>query len=201
MTEVPQWSSFYESSKDKQPRQILLDALEYIPQPGTALDIGAGALNETKYLLQHGFEVTAVDSEPASARGAAAINDKKLHFVPASYEAFEFPKNHYDLAAAVYALPFTSPEQFDGVVSGVLNSVKPGGVFAGHFFGEQDGWNDGQNKVNFVSEEKMRGFFKDFDILSLEEEKAEGTTATGDTKYWHVYHVIAKKRKAIAEQL
>jgi SAM-dependent methyltransferase len=190
----PEWSAFCKITNGRPPREILLKALEAAGHKGKALDIGAGALNETRYLLSQGFEVTAVDSEPASAESAARIQDEKLQFEAVSYEVFRFPKDHYDLAVALYALPFTPPEHFKRVVQKLLGSIKPGGVFVGQFFGPDDEWNDGSSHINFVSKNDVKNMFKSFEILSLEEEKGPGTTATGGTKYWHIFHIVAKKR-------
>ena len=190
----PEWSDFCKITSGRQPREILLKALGSVRHKGKALDIGAGALNETRYLLGQGFEVTAVDSEPVSAEVAARIQDEKLHFEAVSYEDFKFRKDSYDLAAALYALPFTPPEHFKAVVQKLLGSIKTGGVFVGQFFGPDDEWNDGSSRINFVSGSDVKDMFKPFEILSFEEEKGPGTTATGGTKYWHIFHVIAKKR-------
>jgi tellurite methyltransferase len=175
------------------PRPILVDALKKVHHIGKALDIGAGALNETKYLLAQGFEVTAIDNEPRVAQAAKALNGAKLNFQPLSYQDFKFPNNHYDLVAALYALPFTPPKYFKKVVNSALGSVKPGGVFVGQLFGKEDEWNDGKTNINFVSKDGLINFFKNYDILSLDEEKGDGTTATGGRKFWHTFHIIAKK--------
>jgi trans-aconitate methyltransferase len=190
---IPKWDSFYKTTKNRPPRQELLKALLYVKAPGTAIDIGAGALNESRYLLSQGFEVTAIDSEPAVANEARTITGEKFHFKPVSYEQFSYPKHHFDLVVALYALPFIPPAYFNHVVSDVLGSVKPGGVFVGHMFGKQDEWNDGQSQANFVSEAAAKNFFKDFDILDWQEEKGPGQTSDGETKFWHVYHIIAKR--------
>jgi SAM-dependent methyltransferase len=188
-----QWDKFYENSKDRPLRQLLLDSMAYVKPPGKALDIGAGALKESRYLLDQGFEVTAFDSEPAAAEIAKTILDDKFRFQPASYWEFKYPQQEYDLVTAMYALPFTPPEQFDEVMRNVLDSVKPGGIFAGHFFGEQDEWNNRANNMSFVSEPALHKFFEGFDELSFCEQKGEDSTDSGGMKFWHIYHLIARK--------
>lgn len=193
MNPVPKWDKFYENSKDRPLRQLLLDTMEYVKRPGKALDIGAGALKESQFLLDKGFEVTAFDSEPAAAAIAKTIHNDKFHFQKASYSEFKYPQQEYDLVLAMYALPFTPPEQFDKVMRGVLGAVKPGGIFAGHFFGEQDEWNSGQNNMSFLSEPTLHALFKDFEELYLREQKGEDSTDSGGMKYWHIYHIIARR--------
>lgn len=51
------WSSFIKETKNRSPRQITRTALPWVKNKGRALDIGGGALNDTKYLLENGFNV------------------------------------------------------------------------------------------------------------------------------------------------
>ena len=48
------------------PRPLLLNALAYVEFHGRALDLGAGPLNDSRYLLSQGFK-KVVALEPASA--------------------------------------------------------------------------------------------------------------------------------------
>lgn len=194
MYKIPAWDDFYEATKDRPPRQILIDAVKHVERSGLALDIGAGALNETKFLLKQGFEVTAIDSEPTSAKAARALANPKLHFHRVSYEKFSFPKQEYDLVAAIYALPFTPPEYFDKVMRSVLSSVKPGGVFAGHFYGEHDEWNSGTTNMSFVSKSAIQNYFKEFEMIDFDEREGEESADTGGTKYWHIFQIIARRK-------
>ncbi|MFZ2804704.1 MAG: class I SAM-dependent methyltransferase, partial [Patescibacteria group bacterium] len=106
---------------------------------GKAIDIGGGALKDTRYLLEQGFDVTVVDSEPSMAKIAESINSDKLHAVVSSFVDFDFPKNTFDVASAMFSLPFSPPETFDAVVEKIKMSLVEGGIFCGNFFGMMDG--------------------------------------------------------------
>lgn len=190
---VPKWDSFYEMTAGKPPRPLLLKGLKYVSRKDKALDIGAGGLNETKYLLDQGFQVTALDGEPSSAAAAKRMNNEKLHFYKANFEDFTFPTQEFDLAVALYTLQFTPRQHFDRVVKAVLDSIKPEGIFVGNLFGEDDEWNNGENQVNFVNETTAKAFFRDFNVLEWKEEKGPQYTDTGEMKYWHIYHIIAQR--------
>lgn len=190
----PGWDVFCQATKDRPPREILVKALELVPTTGKAIDIGAGALNETRYLLQKGFEVTAIDAEPSVAKEAKKLKNKKLHFHLTRYEDFDFPKNQYVLAVAMFALPFTNPSSFSSVLRNIFESLKSEAVFVGHFFGIKDEWNRKDSGINFHTKAQLVDLFKDFSILSLKEIEEEGKTATGQNKHWHFFEIIARRK-------
>src|SRR5258706_15675273 len=61
---IPDWGRFYGFTKDSPPWQLLVRAAALAPRRGSALDLGAGAGRDTRYLLEQGFQVTAVDPHP-----------------------------------------------------------------------------------------------------------------------------------------
>ena len=62
---------FYKRTKDKSPSFLLVHALKHCVQRNDALDLGCGAGRDTRFLLQQGFRVTAVDLD---AKKVEAIN-------------------------------------------------------------------------------------------------------------------------------
>lgn len=46
----------------------------------------------------------------------------------------------------------------------------------------------------FLSKDEIIRLFEKFEIISLEEIEEDGKTALGNTKHWHVFNVIAKKK-------
>ena len=54
------WGRFYTYTKDSPPWPLLVRAASLVPRNGRALDLGAGAGRDTRYLLEQGFRVTAV---------------------------------------------------------------------------------------------------------------------------------------------
>lgn len=59
-----------------------------------------------------------------------------------SFEILDLPDA--DLEFAQMSLPFAGPNLVEATAN-ALGAVKPGGVFAGHFFGINDDWIDGEN--------------------------------------------------------
>ena len=187
------WSDYYKVTKAKPPRPLLVKALESVADKNKAIDIGGGALNDTRYLLEQGFDVTVIDKSPLMEQESEDIPNDKLHAFTVGFEDFDFPENGYDLASAMYALPFTDPAHFDSVFTKIKGSLKMGGIFCGQFFGERDEWSTNQ-KMTFHTKEQAENLLSDLEVISFKEEEKEDKTAKGDMKHWHVFHIIARKK-------
>lgn len=187
------WSEYHNITKLKPPRPLLVKALEYVSIKNKAIDIGGGALNDTRHLLEKGFDVTVIDKSDSMEEEVKSIKNKKLHSFVVGFEDFDFPKNEYDIASAMYALPFIEPKNFDNVFIKIINSINTGGVFCGHFFGIRDEWSENP-KMTFHIKEKIEDLLKDLELIYFKEEEKDGVTAKGINKHWHVFHIIAKKK-------
>lgn len=181
------WSEYYKGTAGNPPHPLLIKALEFISNKDKALDLGAGALNETKYLLEQGFEVTAVDQSPLVAEMAKQIQSPKLHVITASFENFDFSRNSYDLIVALFALPFME-NNFESVFARIKSSLKNGGIFCGQFFGNRDQRKNNTNRT-FHTKEQVMDLLSDLEVLSFEEEEK----MKGDMNA-HIFHVIARKK-------
>lgn len=184
------WDAFLQATAKRFIRPLLKEALPYVKAQGIALDLGAGAMNDAAFLVQSGFSVVAVDSNPGVEKFALEIPNVEL--VISSYEDFDFPSEKYDLVNAQYALPFNPPATFNDVFSKLLGSLKKGGIFVGQFFGTEDDWSSTPT-MTFHSEAEVRKLLAPLTIHVFREEKKLGKTATGPEKFWHVFNVIAEK--------
>jgi len=186
------WQEFYEITKNKPPTKLLIKALEHVTKKSKAIDIGGGALKDTRYLLEQGFDVTVVDKADLMAKEAEAIKSSKLHYFVSAFADFNFPKNEYNLASAMYALPFNPPESFDVVFEKIKSSLVRDGIFCGQCFGVRDEWSANQ-KMTFHTKEQVEKLLSDMKVILLDEEEKDDKTANGTPKHWHVFHFIAKK--------
>ena len=186
------WQEYYEITKNKPPSKLLIKALGYVANKNKAVDIGGGALKDTRYLLEQGFDVTVVDKEDLMAKEAEVIKSEKLHCFVSSFADFDFPKNEYDIASAMYSLPFNPPESFDDVFTKIKQSLIKGGIFCGQCFGVRDEWGTNQ-KMTFHTKEQVENLLSDMEVILFNEEEKDDKTANGTPKHWHVFHFIAKK--------
>lgn len=186
------WTGYINTTKNKLPRQLLVRALEYTKNREVALDLGAGALNESKYLLKSGFKkVIAVDNEEDSDL-ISEINHRAFSFENTTIEDYSFLNDYCDLINAQFVLPFVKKEKMDVVMRDIKNSLKKEGIFVGQFFGIKDSWNSLAD-VYVYTEEKVKNLLSGLDIIYFQEEEKDGRTAMDEEKHWHIFHFIAKK--------
>lgn len=186
------WAEYYEITKNKPPTKLLVKALGYITNKNRAIDLGGGALKDTRYLLEQGFDVTVVDKADLMAKGAETIQSDTLHFFISAFNDFNFPKNTYDIASAMYSLPFNHPESFEEVFAKIKDSLVKGGIFCGQCFGVRDDWSANQ-KMTFHTKEQVEKLLSDMEIILFDEEEKDGKTANGMPKHWHIFNFIARK--------
>lgn len=187
------WYEFVELTKNKPPRKLLVKALPFVKERNTALDLGAGALNDSIYLLSEKFaHVIAVDKEPVATEIAKELPSERFTYKISSLEDFSFSPEVVDLINAQYALPFVQPESFDEVWENIGNSLKVGGIFTGQLFGDRDEWN-GRKNMTFHTKDQALKLLSNFETVDFEEEEADKPTAAGIMKHWHVFHFIARK--------
>jgi tellurite methyltransferase len=185
------WGRFYTLTQGSPPWPLLMRASSLTPGKGQALDLGAGAGRDTRYLLEQGFEVTAVDSDPRSVALLSALPQTHLHVVQSSFEEFVFA--NYDLISAQFALPFIPRNRFAEVFMRLKTALSPSGVFVGQFFGVNDQWNTPDSNMTFLVRAEALDLIRDLETIEFTEEDADGHVADGSPKHWHVFHILSRR--------
>lgn len=193
MNQKKDWSEYYDFTRTKPPYSLLIEAIKHVKEKGSALDIGGGALRDTRYLLDTGFDVTVIDNSPLLNAEAAKLNNSKLHTSIVSFEDFDFSKNKYDLVSAMFALNFCNPVHFDMVFKKIKDSLKPEGIFCALLFGNRDEWSGYVDKT-YPSKDKITKLLEDFEIISLDEKNPGEKDDSGELMTsGHVLQFIARK--------
>ena len=184
---------YYEKTKLNKPSPLLsrifINKYNEKISGNKAIDLGCGAGNDTIFLLDKGFEVTAIDSQPQVKEiiEERANTKDNLDIIIGDFSKIQLQKA--DLINANMSLFFVK-ENFNIFIENMLKCVNTNGIFVGNFLGKEDDWS---NIRTTVEKKELLGFFKDFDILYYSEEKYFKDTALGENKFWHVYSVIAQK--------
>lgn len=192
------WENYYQKMQGRAPRQVLLDVLDKFEKETSinsrnAIDLGCGAGNETVVLLEHGWNVLAIDGDPGGIKrlmeNVSKVDRSRLQTQVAKFEQVSLRAT--DLIHASLSLPFCHPDHFPVLWSKIVNAIQPGGRFAGHFFGVRDSWAN-EPDMTFHTEDQVRALFEDFEFESFQEIDEDGT-ATSGPKHWHLFTVIARK--------
>jgi len=195
------WAAYYAKTGARPPRDTLLFALDRFDAEGgnnrerLAVDLGAGGGRDAAELLRRGWRVLAVDAAPESAtaiRGRADLPaDAQLETHTARFEDVDWPS--CDLVNSSFALPICAPRNFPAIWARIRESLKPGGRFAGQLYGDRDSWAGQRDNMTFHTRADVDVLLADFEVEYLEEEEDDSTTPRGETKHWHVFHIVARK--------
>ena len=192
------WSPYYDAVATNPPRRTLLYALDHFDAEGAradrfAVDLGAGSGTDTIELLRRGWRVLAIDADP---NGIPRLRervgpDPGLSTKAGKFEDVRWPKGL--LVNASFSLFFCTPDAFASVWRRIVDSLEPGGRFAGHILGDRDSWaaDPAMNHHNRAQAERLLAALE-IEMFN-EEEEPNGKTATGGTKHWHTFHVVARK--------
>ncbi len=193
------WNEYNKNTANNPPRKLCQEAVQLVDPKDKALDVGAGALNDTKYLLDLGFEVTAIDFNPDILNIAKDINDNNLTIKVTALEEYTPQIKTFNYINAMFSLPFVKPEQFDDVFKGLYNSLTSGGIMAFQLFGDKDQWaetteNDRfHNNMTFLTREQVDRLLEDKIIIKNEEVIEETKLAVGGFRKSHEFRIIIKK--------
>lgn len=189
------WEEYYKQTSDieKETPLFLKEAVKLCPSHTAALDLGAGALSDTRFLINADFdEVIAIDTSETFLSKVKNLNSPTLKAYMTSFYNYEYPYNYFDVINAQYALPFNEPETFELVLKRVFDSLKPGGVFTGQLFGVHDSWS--RNKeMSFVSRKEVCTLMETMDTVKIVESEYDGKDAAGNDKHWHIFNFLIKK--------
>lgn len=199
------WHQYYKIKLKEPVRPLLKKVLTHYMQtekkPGQAVDLGAGVGNESVELLKNEWRVMSVDAE---SQALEIINQRtdiqnyrdRMKIIFSKFENFKWSNLEMpDLVFASYSLPFCHREKFQTVWNDLTSKLRPGGYFAGHFFGNQHlGFSRKDMKsMVFFSKEGILALFKQFKVKDLSESIQDTVSGTGAAIHEHVFEVIAQK--------
>lgn len=192
------WSAYYRAIAGREPRPLFRTALERRGggPPGEAIDLGSGDGTETLALLDAGWRVTAVDltAEAASIIRTRVPADQADRLVTQTCAFIEAHLPAADLVYAGFSLPFMAPPDFAVVWPRLRAALRHGGILAVDLFGPNDSW-AGTRDMTFLARSDIDQLLRGLEVLSLEEEDADGMAASGP-KHWHLFKIVARRPSA-----
>lgn len=190
------WAGFLTATADRDTGPLLPSALEFVGESGEGrlvVDFGCGGGADTRWFLDRGWRVHAVDITPEAEQLILDRVDPKhrdrLTIDIGAFHEVELPKA--DLVYASYSLPFAGAD-LDAAVANGLGAVKGDGAFYGNLFGHNDTWAT-DPLVASVDRDYIERAFSDFSEVHVDEVDEEGPYGGGDLKNWHFYVVAARR--------
>ena len=193
------WAKYYEAV-GLEPRTTLVEALRRFDEEGSrerfAVDLGCGTGGDTVELLRRGWHVLALDGQAEAinrlrALGLSEDERNRLETCVSRFETAEWPPA--DLVNASFALPFCPPGDFPAVWERIEQSLHSGGRFSGHLFGDRDEWSD-EDDMTFQTRAEADALLSRLEVELFDEVEEDGSTAVGEQKHWHLFHVVARRR-------
>ena len=197
-SEVQDWPGYFGAVLGKGARERLVAALDAFALEGftcgLAVDLAAGEGRDTLELLQRGWQVVATDGHPEAfsylwPRVPEALKPH-LTTVEVNFAATLIP--HCDLVNASFALPFCEPRHFPELWDRIVAAIRPGGRFAGQFFGKRDSWASLPDRTHHSRDEVLK-LLESFEIEMMDEEDRDDTPEVRNPKHWQLFHVVARK--------
>ena len=100
------------------------------------LDAGCGGGRNVRFLLNHGFDVFAVDQDPAAVAAVRSLAARLAPSIPASQftvapvERMPWPDESMDAVLSSAVLHFAKDDvQFEAMIHGMWRVLRPGGLF------------------------------------------------------------------------
>jgi SAM-dependent methyltransferase len=190
----PDWDGYFAAREDRQPRQLLVEAVELFERPGRALDLGAGGGVDTRFLLSRGWHVVAIDSSADAVRRLGELapgSDGRLRVRQADF-AGDLGLESVDLVHAGFSLPFCRPDRFDALWRQVEAALPHRGILAGQLFGDRDSWAARYDDMTFHTASEVDRLLHGWEVLRLDVHEHDGDSYVGP-KHWHVFHILARR--------
>lgn len=199
------WVTYYQAVEGRPPRETLLkalDAFSALPQPRFAVDLGCGDGRDTVELLRRGWRVLAIDGEEKAfdrLLKRPGLQHDLLRTQHMRFEALSLPAA-VDLINASFCLPFCPPADFPILWQTIVTALQPGGRFCGQLFGDRDSWARFLHHTHHTRQQ-VEALLQPFEVEWFDEEEHPGVTAIGEEKYWHIFHIVARKRSELESHL
>jgi SAM-dependent methyltransferase len=191
------WAEFYDATADRPPRRTLLEALARFGSaaaPRSAVDLGCGDGRDTIELLRQGWSVLAIDAEPPAIARLETRRDlppeARLSCLCRRFEDAAWPAA--DLVNASFSLPLCSADRFPALWARIVQSLKPGGRFAGQLYGDRDDW-AGREGMTHMDRPAAERLLRDLRVELFDEEETDAVTPRSKPKHWHIFHIVARR--------
>lgn len=159
---------FFMNTKDVNMENLYKLFLKYIPQGGKILDLGCGSGRDTKYFLEKGYDVVAVDGSIEMVKLSTEYTGKKtLHM---TFQEIDF-EEEFDGIWACASLLHVRRDEISSILYKIYRALKPNGVLYASFkYGDKEEYRYDGRFFNYYDEKSFSELIKKlgyFDILEI----------------------------------
>lgn len=178
--EVPFSNGYYYPSA---PRPQIAEILK-LKQSGSVLDIGAGFSNNINPLLAHDFHITATETNPDCITALEELTRKyagKIEVIDEPLEALSFTASQFDAIICTMVLHFLEPEAARNAIANMQHWTNSGGlnVITSYTTNNPAELLQEHGVKSLLESNELKSRYKDWKILSYEEERGTSKTALG----------------------
>lgn len=188
---------YFENTRYSHPHVPTVIAAQMVTQrPAVALDLGCGALPDSRALVEMGFHTLAVDADPLVERYARDLKGSLFSLQICAFNELVIPDASIDLVSSMFTLQFIPKNEAAALAEHVGCWLKLGGIFTANFLGEHDEWNTGYaDGLTFYQQPEIESLLliAGLESLDLRGRESFAPTASGKLKKWHLYETIARK--------
>lgn len=140
--------------------------LKYLPQGAAILDLGCGSGRDSKYFLEKGYSITAIDGSAELCKAASA-------YIGRNVAQITFDKlDYYQMFDGVWAcasLLHVPSMQLPAIFGKISRSLKPGGyLYVSFKYGTFEGERNGRYFTD-LTEERLAGIISHHKELEIKE--------------------------------
>jgi hypothetical protein len=191
------WAAYYRYTGGRAPRALFERARAAWAAtgrgPGLAIEVGFGDGTETAELLAAGWQVLAIDAQPAAAEvleaRVPAEHRPRLQVAVASAETVDLPPA--DLVYSGFSLPYLGPELFAVAWTRLVGALAPGALLVVNLFGDRDDY-AGEPDVAFADRATVERLLAGLEVIELDEHEEDGGSFCGP-KHWHLFDIVAAR--------
>jgi len=165
-------------SRGIKPNDLAIRSLEHIAE-GEALDLGCGEGQDSIFLKQSGFNVTALDTSKVALDNLLVLardHNVEVDVVHSDIKTFKFDKR-YDFVLAEGSIHFLSDDQIKPFIRTLQDNTNVNGVHSLEFFNQKTSKNQVESMakwgISTIDTEVLVEYYKDWKILSMKEELQE----------------------------
>jgi SAM-dependent methyltransferase len=140
--------------------------LKYLPQGAAILDLGCGSGRDSRYFLDKGYSVTAIDGSAELCKLASAYIGREV--IQITFDKLDYHQM-FDGIWACASLLHVPAQQLSSIFGRISRSLKPGGhLYVSFKYGTFEGERNGRYFTD-LTEDRLAGIISHHEELELKE--------------------------------